>query len=190
MKPDTELGNKSLDLHTQGKTMAVINMFLDTEFTTLDERYVDAKLISVGMVDESGRHTFYAELDHWNYGECSDFTRTVVVPLLDGKSIMNWNDLGFQLKKWIEKFDTPVTIWTDTSSLDWRWLHWLFLVGGAGWPNNLAQSPSVLSFDVIRSQRFSNMVEASYAQGKLKRHHALDDAEANRRGWMAARQII
>ena len=162
-------------------------MFLDTEFSTLEERYVDAKLISIGLVDESGRHTFYAELDHWNDGECSEFTRTVVTPLLDGgKSILNCNDLGYQLKKWIEKFETPVNIWTDTSSLDWRWLHWLFTVGGTGWPENIAQKPNVLSFDAIKGEQFTNGVEASYSKGKLRRHHALDDAEANRRGWLAA----
>ena len=38
-------------------------LFFDTEFTALTD---DAKLISIGLIDESGRHTFYAELaDTW-----------------------------------------------------------------------------------------------------------------------------
>lgn len=165
-----------------------MNIFFDTEFTTLDERYHDAKLISIGLVDERGENSFYAELDHWEYGECSNFTRDVVLPLLEGgKFVMDRNNLGLKLKLWIEGFGEDVVIWTDAPDLDWRWLRWIFNTKeSGGWPSNLVHQPVKFEYDAIRWIRFTNVVEASYSQSGLRRHHALDDAEANRRGWQAA----
>jgi hypothetical protein len=169
--------------------MNAINIFFDTEFTTLDERYHDAKLISIGLVDESGAHAFYVELNHWSYGECSGFTRDIVVPLLqEGEAIMSRAEVGYKLKAWLESFKTPVHIWTDAPSLDWRWLDWLLNTDTVGWPTNLSHSPSKFDYDAIRYCRFRNMIDASYSQGGLREHHALDDAEANRRGWLAAKR--
>ena len=45
-------------------------VFFDTEFTELGP---NAKLISIGLVTEDGRHTFYAELtDTYELSDCSD----------------------------------------------------------------------------------------------------------------------
>lgn len=66
-------------------------IFLDTEFTQLD---FEAKLISVGLVSEDGGE-FYAELaDTYQVKECGDFTREVVLPLLEGgKALIPMNTL-------------------------------------------------------------------------------------------------
>lgn len=48
-----------------------MRIFFDTEFTGLT---ADAKLISIGLVDEAGTHEFYAELaDTYAVSECSAF---------------------------------------------------------------------------------------------------------------------
>lgn len=57
-------------------------VFFDTEFTDLS---VDAQLISIGLVSEDGERMFYAELsDTYSPKDCSDFTREMVMPLLEG----------------------------------------------------------------------------------------------------------
>ena len=38
----------------------------------------------------------------------------------------------------------------------------------------------------INTARFANAVEKAFSTGKLRQHHALDDAKANRLGWLAA----
>lgn len=55
-------------------------LFFDTEFTGLTP---DAKLISIGLVDESGRYTFYAELtDTWKPGDVGEFAVREVILLI------------------------------------------------------------------------------------------------------------
>jgi hypothetical protein len=171
--------------------MADINLFFDTEFTRLDERYVDAKLISIGFIDETGEHAFYAELDHWHQDECSEFTRNIVLPLLEGgEYVMNMQDLGQKLKRWIDDFDTPVMLWSDAPDLDWRWLSWIFLSSGIGWPSNLSHQPKKFDFDASQAQRFNQAIESSYSHHGLRLHHALDDAKANCMGWIAVYRRI
>jgi hypothetical protein len=46
---------------------------------------------------------------------------------------------------------------------------------------NLAQKPDVLKFN---DEVFNAAVEDAFKQG-LRQHHALDDAKANRLGWLA-----
>lgn len=54
------------------------HLFLDTEFTDLHRPY----LISVGLVDATGEHRFYAELcDTWQKSRCSYFVLENVIPL-------------------------------------------------------------------------------------------------------------
>lgn len=61
-----------------------IRIFFDTEFTGLT---ADAKLISIGFVDETGAHEFYAELtDTYSLSDCSAFCIRKVIPHLQGGS--------------------------------------------------------------------------------------------------------
>ena len=57
-------------------------LFIDTEFTSLSD---DAKLISIGLVDESGKHKFYAELaDTWQPSDAGGFAQREIMPHLEG----------------------------------------------------------------------------------------------------------
>lgn len=58
------------------------HVFLDCEFTNFDQ----PKLISIALVTEDGKHSFYAELtDTYKYADCSEFVIENVLPLLDAK---------------------------------------------------------------------------------------------------------
>ena len=57
-----------------------MRIFFDTEFTGLT---ADAKLISIGLIDESGENEFYSELaDTYDILDCSVFCRREVLPNL------------------------------------------------------------------------------------------------------------
>jgi len=62
-------------------------------------------------------------------------------------------------------------------------LHPLF--GELGiWPDNLASKPLLLTMNyLVEYDRFVDAVEMAFRS--LRRHHALDDAKANRLGWIA-----
>lgn len=158
-------------------------IFFDTEFTELR---IDPKLISIGLVDESGDQTFYAELsDTYEPDDCGDFAREAVLPLLEGgSSLMTMRELGERLAAWLECFGEPVKLSTDSMAWDWLWIFEIFYE--RAWPENLARQPLLLTMNsLVDFDQFQPAIEKAFAAG-LRRHHSLDDAKANRLGWIAA----
>ncbi len=154
-------------------------LFVDTEFTGLTP---DAKLISIGLVDESGKHKFYAELsDTWQPADAGEFAQREVIPHLEGgESRIPMVTLQKNLAAWIKGLRVPVMLATDSLQWDWPWIETLLK---ERWPQNLARDPLLLTikylydFDAFEVER-----EAAFASG-LRRHHALDEALADRQAW-------
>ncbi len=152
-------------------------IFFDTEFTDLG---LDPKLISIGLVSLHGE-CFYAELtDTWRLDDCSQFVCEMVLPELDGRALMTLAQLARKLYIWIEQFQEPVTLVSDSEYWDWRWIGAIFSAPG-NWPSSLAHQPMIMPSDL----QLAAAIELSYQpHGMLRRHHALDDACANRLGWL------
>ena len=72
----------------------------------------------------------------------------------------------------------------DSLAWDWPWIQKLFKEPGT-WPANLAGHPEILLFDADSGEKFIDALERDFSGG-LRRHHSLDDAKANRLGWIAA----
>jgi len=159
-------------------------IFFDTEFTDIHR---EAKLISIGLVAEDGR-TFYAELaDTYRLDDVGDFARVAVLPLLEGGDyLMHMHTLTLRLGNWLESFNQPVRLATDSLAWDWPWIGQEIFAIPETWPTNLDLTPRILQFNADRGTRFGNAVEKAFSTGKLRQHHALDDAKANRLGWLAA----
>lgn len=156
----------------------MIHIFFDTEFTDL---IVDPQLISIGLIDETGERTFYAELsDTYRPADVGDFTREAVLPQLEGGAAhLTMAELSVRLGDWIKDFGEPVRLATDSLSWDWPWIQEIF-EDLATWPPNLDGKPLILN----QETEFNLAIERAFADG-LRRHHALDDAKANRLGWIA-----
>lgn len=150
-------------------------IFFDTEFSELG---IDPRLISIGLVSEDGRE-FYAELsDTYLPKDCGAFALEAVLPHLEGgESLLTMSELTERLAAWLEGFDQPVKLATDSESWDWPWIHEIF----EAWPKNLDGRPLILKQEAA----INLAVERAFASG-LRRHHALDDAKANRLGWLAS----
>ena len=158
-------------------------IFFDTEFTELG---IDPRLISIGLVSEDGEQTFYAELsDTYQPKDCSYFVREAVVPLLEGGNTrMTMPDLALRLGNWLESFEQPVKLATDSLAWDWPWIPEIFCDAWT-WPANLDCKPLLLTMNYLNDyDRFIDAVENAFHS--LRRHHSLDDAKANRLGWIAA----
>jgi hypothetical protein len=154
----------------------------DTEFTTLD---LYLRAISIGLVADDGRE-FYAELtDADEHKHCSEFARKTVLPLLDSSEAkIDLDQLVIQLGAWLESFNEPVILTCNSLEYDWRWFTRIFTLYDT-WPANLDRRPLLLKFPMkIQIE----IVEKAFDSG-LRRHHALDDAKANRLGWLAFRQL-
>ena len=154
-------------------------IFFDTEFTNL---HVSSKLISIGLISEDGQE-FYAEMtDTYLKSHCTDWVKDNVLTLLDAseEQLMTRDEMAIQLCAWIEGFGTPVMLACDSEAWDWRWIQKLYATSDK-WPINLAQKPVILKFN---NEVFNAAVDGAFTSG-LRRHHALDDAKANRTGWLA-----
>lgn len=155
----------------------------DTEFSDL---CIDPRLVSIGFISEDGRE-FYAELSgEYEPKDCSAFTQEAVLPHLHGGDArMTMSNLTLRLGNWIESFEQPVQLATDSLSWDWPWIQELFYLPGT-WPENLDGKPVSL-YEMIGSRCFESEVENAFANHvpKFRRHHALDDARANRLAFLA-----
>lgn len=140
-------------------------VFFDTEFTDFAE---DAKLISIGLVAETGE-TFYAELsDTYTVDECSDFVIEHVLPRLDGGDArITLKELSSILRGWLNCSGQPVTLVTDSPPWDWYWIQFLFR---DAWPHNLEGQPMDIGL----------LADATDQDPEENQHHALEDAKAMR----------
>lgn len=166
-----------------------VRVFFDTEFTDLDP---GALLVSFGCVSEDGERSFYAEVsdnDPWRLANASEFFKATVLPLLEGGDYrMPMADLARRFADWIADFGQPVQLATDSLAWDWSWIQRLYWAPGI-WPSNLDPKPLLLiSGDIPDFDIFEKGVEAAFASG-LRRHHALDDAKANRWGWLECEAV-
>lgn len=119
-----------------------VHIFFDTEFSGL---VIDPKLISIGMISEDGECTFYAELAGYQASDCEPFVHEAVLPHLQGGDArMTMDELTLRLGNWIEGFNQPVQLVTDSLSWDWTWIQELFYLRGT-WPGNLDGKPGLLS---------------------------------------------
>lgn len=166
----------------------MINIFFDTEFSHLQGPLdpEPAVLISIGCVSQDDRK-FYAESSSFQVEHCSEFVVQTVLPLLEGGDVsMPYTMIAKQLKDWIESFDDKVTLCTDSPYHDFGYVQHMF--DSWGWPANLNKKPHWLAFGYIMGVRFANGVEEAFRTIKpeLRRHHALDDAIANKFGFQQA----
>lgn len=156
---------------------------IDTEFTGLDQK--QPKLISLGLVDETGR-SFYAEFPPIDYRhECSDWVVDNVLPLLwGGEHILPEVLFKARLHAWIEEIGDRAMFVTDSPDFDFELVKPLL----DPWPRNLASSP--LRFDItamgVNRQNWLAGIIAGYHTSQRPEHHALHDAFALREGLLAA----
>lgn len=152
-------------------------LFLDTEYTGYDQPR--PKMISLALVAEDGSREFYVELaDTWSIDDCSGFVRREVVPLLAGLGVPRAK-ARIDLRDWLAEGPRAVQVACD-SETDWFFLLDLL---GAPLPINLGRRYYDLR-PLIDTTVYDQAVAACYKKG-AREHHALDDARAYRRGWLA-----
>ena len=149
-----------------------MRIFLDTEFTDFKQ----PQLISIGLATEDERH-FYAELNTFDSGSCSDFVKQVVLPQL-GKQphcVMDAERLHVELTNWLTQFARHEPVVCFDYHLDWALL--LQALNG--------QVPAWLRHENVYYQLNDLVQEQFRVESGLSDHHALHDAIANRLAYRA-----
>lgn len=164
-----------------------MNVFFDTEFTTIDKKNGVQTLISIGCVAQDGRE-FYAELtDTWHQFNCSQFVVENVLPLLQGSEYqMTEAALAVHLKDWIESMsEKEVTLRSDAPLYDWVWVEQLF--NDYGWPKNLRQKSGTIYFNHdSQIRRYQDALGKFWKANAAQQHHALVDARSLQFAWKFA----
>lgn len=159
-------------------------LFLDTEFTGIDQSKPD--LISIGLVDETGRE-FYAELPEaqWTV-QCNEWVHFNVVPYLwGGAYVLSESVLREKLVAWIEGIPQRTTIVTDCPDADFFFQLKRLL---PQWPRNLAAWPmqfTAWSMGDDWQPALQKFMDDYFRPGRPK-HHALHDAHALRECYVYA----
>ncbi|MDH6149704.1 MULTISPECIES: hypothetical protein [Paraburkholderia] len=152
-------------------------LFLDTEYTGLDQR--PPKLVSLALVAEDGSREFYVELaDTWAIDDCAAFVQRKVLPLLD-KSGTTRAEARATLQSWLAASPRTVQAACD-SETDFRFLVDLL---GPDRPANLTDRYYDLR-PLIDTPVYDRAVQDYYRKDR-RVHHALADARAYRYGWLA-----
>lgn len=162
-----------------------INVFLDCEFTNFDQ----PKLISIALVTEDSKLSFYAELtDTYTREDCSDFVIETVLPLLDAKDLSLPDNGGYShvhakitfaqcseyLKRWIDYLDDKVVIFNDAPHYDFTILTEVLY---DNWPAQLRKKCHQITSKTIEGQkRYEKATEEGFDNG-YRQHYALDDAK-------------
>lgn len=156
-----------------------MQVYFDCEFTDLVGIRHDPKLISIGLVAANGRD-FYAELsDTWTEEICSDFVLDTVLPeLTGGEALMTETECADHLRDWIESFDVPVELCSDSPPFDWPYIEDLF--GRYGWPSNLSRKCIWIDVDDPHYYEATERFWQDNLHLGAVRHHALWDAHALR----------
>jgi hypothetical protein len=150
-----------------------MRIFFDTEFTGLT---ADAKLISIGLIDESGLNEFYAELtDTYELGNCCDFCHREVIPHLQGGALrQSLGEVRTRLEAWLRARGLNTVLVCDSP----RDVTQLAVLFPEGRPANV--SIEVLPWQSNLKRRIFNFGRRIHRQSGFRVHHALNDARVNR----------
>lgn len=164
----------------------MLPIFLDTEFTGLDQRW--PRLISISLVSEDGQHSFYAEVAADGYiDKVTPWVQANALPLLEGGDrIMQPDELRQRLAKWIAPLGA-VRVVTDAPDFDFAFLRSTL----DPWPENV--NPRPFRFDTRSlGEQHRETLEAyrrDYFTPMKPEHHALHDAWALRHTWQQAKVL-
>lgn len=154
-----------------------MRVFFDTEFTGLRK---DTTLVSIGMVDMTGRD-FYAELTDYNREMVDTWIQENVLTGLIGKPAMQYTmgTLRSSLERWLRLYP-QVELWSDCLAYDWVLFCDIF--GGA---LNLPKNIYYIPFDLCTLMKVNNIdpdtdrekfAGAVKKEGVKGKHNALYDA--------------
>lgn len=153
-------------------------VFLDTEYTDS----LDCDLISIGLVSEDGQHEFYQERSDFEHAWCNSFVHAAVLPQLGHAGpALDRAQLAVRLAAWFASLPSDVTVASD-SFTDWELL--LDAIDDQR-PANLTGYMDLRS--VATSPEFNHAV-CRFHEGGAPWHHALQDARANRHGWLGTQE--
>jgi hypothetical protein len=155
-------------------------VFLDTEFTD----FIQCEMISIGMVSTGG-HEFYFEITDYDPKLCSDFVRFGIVPMLGKEGVRQGTkeECAEAVRQYFaslpyEKFVVVVDYYQDLALL-------ADLLDNDYGPKYQGSAYLQSLFEHHEADRACLLAtEGYFAEGGI-RHHALDDAKANRAGWLA-----
>lgn len=168
--------------------MKQCRVFFDCELQGLPTELPNPRLLSIGCISQAGEE-FYAEvtLTPELRAGCHPWVKANVLPLLEGGEVaMPEDELARRLYAWLCSLmpGRRLTLLTDSPMVDGPFVH--ALLAQTGYPEDMDRRVRPLQMSSPKGwQRYHNVLEAAQKDRSYRAHHALDDARANRRAWIA-----
>jgi len=163
--------------------------FYDCEFM---EEPGFLELISIGVVDESGKNLFYAVNDDADLSRANDWVKENVISRLPprDKSLghLGWMDRG-KIKRDLLDFlmpskDDPVELWGYYADYDHVLMCWIF-----GRMIDLPKGMPMYTLDIKQEMYMRGVAREMLPPAPEGVHNALEDAKWNRRAWLALNEL-
>ncbi len=157
--------------------MSKNKFFIDAEFPDWD----DLRPISVGVISETGESLYFEINEGWKMEDCSEFVIENVLPLLEGgnKSV-SLQDARRNIYKWILSFCQHPTFVCDS--------HYDIDIFKNLLPA-LTSKYNLITFDQKSEwELFTKIQKLAFEEmGERSKHHALNDAKALRKAYLAVK---
>ena len=163
-------------------------IFLDTEFTD----FINTEVLSIGMVTADDKFSFYAERTDYELRMCSKFVKQEILPLFDRRGFIGTKkEIAFKLSDWLIDLPYKEVVVVIDYHADWQIFGDLLAETKRVLPMKLKRSPEYLQTMTDFATNVSVQgIEEYFNRFGAKRHHALDDAKANRYGWLQAMKTL
>ncbi len=182
--------------------MSTIYLFVDTEFAD----FSNLSPLSIGLISEDKNSEFYKEINDFKLEDCSDFVRTIVIPLLNlQKYGQSYAQVSESLIKWVNELPCKDVVVVADYTGDIVILERLLsLPGSINLEKKVTTKHLNKAFIQATQERglynhriihnaFSAItagISASLSQKPEMQHHALYDAHANCDGWRSGMKIL
>ena len=154
-----------------------MRIFFDTEFSGLTS---DPRLLSIGLVSDSGEALYIEFTNGWSETDCSFWVQEHIMLMLGNGERLTRREAGARIKSWLALFDPRPTLLGET---DWDTTLFADLMQECGIASDLFRLETLSYLGKAQANAFTAEKQRYFDSHQAIPHHALTDAYAFRDAW-------
>jgi hypothetical protein len=152
-------------------------VFFDIEFTGLTS---DPRLLSIGLVADSGEELYIEFTDGWSEAECSSWVKEHILPMLGTGERLTRREAVARILTWISAFESAPMLLAETS---WDTDLFADLLRECGMPRDCICFKAIEFSGKAQANAFEAAKQHYFESNQGTQHHALTDAHAFHAAW-------
>ena len=154
-----------------------MNVFFDTEFSGLNS---DPRLLSIGLVADTGEELYIEFVDGWAEENCSSWVLEHVVPMLGNGERLTRTAAASRISSWLSSLAGPSVLLGET---DWDTGLVTELMMASGVKRDHFQIKELKYDGKAQADAFNAARQRYFDSKRVSPHHALVDARAFKHAW-------